>query len=61
VVRRLRRPPRTGLSNREIAQSLFLSEKTVEAHLGRSYRKLGIRSRGRLAAALGPGGAEGVG
>jgi DNA-binding NarL/FixJ family response regulator len=47
----------TGSSNREIAQSLFLSEKTVEAHLGRSYRKLGIRSRGRLAAALGPGGA----
>ena len=41
-----------GLSNPEIAQALFVTKKTVEAHLGHAYRKLGIRSRGELAAAL---------
>jgi DNA-binding CsgD family transcriptional regulator len=41
-----------GLSNPEIAQALFVTKKTVEAHLGNAYRKLGINSRGRLAAAL---------
>ncbi|HYY22760.1 MAG TPA: LuxR C-terminal-related transcriptional regulator [Thermoleophilaceae bacterium] len=37
-----------GLPNREIAQMLFLTEKTVENHLSRAYRKLGIRSRWQL-------------
>jgi DNA-binding CsgD family transcriptional regulator len=34
--------------NREIAQQLFVTEKTVEVHLSRTYRKLGIRSRWQL-------------
>ena len=37
-----------GLSNREVAQKLFVSPKTVEANLSRAYRKLGIRSRAEL-------------
>jgi DNA-binding CsgD family transcriptional regulator len=41
------------LTNRAIAQSLFVTEKTVELHLTSAYRKLGIRSRFQLAVALG--------
>jgi DNA-binding CsgD family transcriptional regulator len=41
-----------GLTNREVAQSLFVSEKTVETHLGRVYRKLDIKSRHALPGAL---------
>lgn len=37
-----------GLSNVEAAATLFVSRKTVEAHLTRVYRKLGIRSRTEL-------------
>lgn len=40
-----------GLSNREVARSLHLSVRTVEVHLGRVFRKLGVRSRMELAAA----------
>jgi DNA-binding CsgD family transcriptional regulator len=42
-----------GLSNREIAQALFVSLKTVETHLSRAYRKLDVRSRTELPRALG--------
>jgi DNA-binding CsgD family transcriptional regulator len=41
-----------GLSNPEIAQALFVTKKTVEAHLGSAYRKLDINSRAQLAGAL---------
>jgi DNA-binding CsgD family transcriptional regulator len=41
-----------GLSNNEIASTVFLSVKTVETHLTRIYRKLGVRSRGGVAKAL---------
>src|SRR5262249_34683127 len=43
----------SGLTNREVAQALYISPKTVEATLGRVYRKLGIRSRAELGAAMG--------
>jgi DNA-binding CsgD family transcriptional regulator len=41
-----------GRASREIAQALFVTAKTVDNHLGRIYTKLGISSRGELAAAL---------
>ena len=37
-----------GLTNRAIAERIFVSPKTVEANLARVYRKLGIRSRAEL-------------
>ena len=36
------------MSNKEIAAALFLSPKTVEFHLGRIFRKLGVRTRAEL-------------
>ena len=41
-----------GLGNREIAETLWVTEKTVEGHLGAAYRKLGIGSRSQLGEAL---------
>jgi DNA-binding NarL/FixJ family response regulator len=40
-----------GRSNREIAQSLYLSEKTVKAHLAAIFRKLGVTNRTQAAMA----------
>jgi DNA-binding NarL/FixJ family response regulator len=42
-----------GLSNKDIAQALFVTTKTVEVHLSNVYRKLGIGSRNELPQALG--------
>ncbi|MEU8735546.1 AAA family ATPase [Streptomyces tendae] len=43
----------SGQTNRQIAQTLFVTPKTVEVHLSNCYRKLCVTSRAQLAAALG--------
>ena len=44
-----------GLTSRVIAEQLFVTQKTVETHLGQVYRKLGIPGRRHIADALQPG------
>lgn len=44
-----------GLSNPQIAHHLVISRRTVETHLARAYRKLGVDGRGDLALRLGEG------
>jgi DNA-binding CsgD family transcriptional regulator len=44
-----------GMRNQEIAQTLFMGVATVEGHLTRIYRKLGIRSRSELARGVADG------
>src|SRR5205814_6315622 len=51
--RRVAQMATQDLSNKEIAQALFVTVNTVEQHLSRVYRKLDINSRRQLAAALG--------
>ncbi|GGH44056.1 helix-turn-helix domain-containing protein [Microbacterium album] len=41
-----------GRTNRQVADELYVSIKTVESHLSRIYTKLGVRSRLQMAAAL---------
>lgn len=43
-----------GASNREVAQTLLLSESTVKTHLKRVYAKLDVHTRTQLALLLGP-------
>jgi ATP/maltotriose-dependent transcriptional regulator MalT len=50
---RVARMASSGLTNRQIAQALFVTLRTVELHLTSTYGKLGIASRGQLGEALG--------
>lgn len=50
--RRVVRLAAQGMSNRQIAESLFVTVRTVESHLSSAYRKLGAHTRADLAAQL---------
>jgi DNA-binding CsgD family transcriptional regulator len=51
--RRVARMAADGMANKEIAQALFVTVRTVEAHLHHAYQKLDISSRDQLSEALG--------
>ena len=53
--REIARLAATGRTNRDIADALVVSLRTVENHLHRVYEKLGVSGREELAAALDPG------
>lgn len=50
--RRVSRMAASGMTNRQIAEALFLTIKTIESHLAAAFDKLGVHSRGELARAL---------
>ena len=50
--RRVAEMAATGMSNRDIAQSLFVTARTVEGHLTQVFRKLEIGARDQLPEAL---------
>lgn len=50
--RRIAEMAASGMANKEIAQALFLTRKTIEFHLSNAYRKLDISSRAQLPEAL---------
>ena len=56
--RRVAQLAAAGLSNRDIAQNLFITTRTVEGHLTHAYHKLAITSREQLPATLTPPGGE---
>jgi DNA-binding CsgD family transcriptional regulator len=49
---RVARLAASGLTNRQVASTLQISPRTVEAHLAHAYRKLDIRSRAELGARI---------
>jgi DNA-binding CsgD family transcriptional regulator len=53
--RRIASMAASGMSNREIAEALFLTRKTIEMHLGSAYKKLDVSSRDALPAVLAGG------
>jgi DNA-binding CsgD family transcriptional regulator len=56
--RRVAQLAAAGLPNREIAQHLFITARTVEGHLTHAYQKLDISSREQLPEALATPNAE---
>ena len=46
------RSPRDGRSNREIAEQLYITQRTVETHLTHAFQKLDITTRAELGARL---------